>query len=106
MLPVQGDKYIISNSIDIINNNEIQDDENIQRWFKQKTNLPQKVQLQIGARVIFLNNSEYKHGICNRSIGIITDIDTEMQKVIKSGITDILIRKYTGTSKSKAISNY
>ncbi|RHZ48729.1 hypothetical protein Glove_543g90 [Diversispora epigaea] len=42
MLPIQHNEYVISNSIDIINNNEIQDDENIQRWTKQKINLPQK----------------------------------------------------------------
>ncbi|RHZ68383.1 hypothetical protein Glove_295g45 [Diversispora epigaea] len=47
-----------------------------------------KVRLQVGARVMFLNNSEYKYG----SIGII--IDTFC---IKGGITDISIRKHTAS---------
>ena len=46
-----------------------------QSEFKAKTNLPPTVRLQQGARVMFLNNSLMEDGICNGTIGIVTDID-------------------------------
>jgi hypothetical protein len=45
--------------------------------FKAKTNLPPIVRLQQGARVMFLNNSFMEYGICNGTIGIVTDMDDD-----------------------------
>ena len=60
MLPIKEEKYLISNSIDIINGKiqKTQDDDHIHPLIKQKTNLPATIHLQIGARIMFLNNSE------------------------------------------------
>ena len=52
-----------------------------QREFKSKTNLPTTVKLQQGARVMFLNNSLIEHGICNGTIGIVTDLDNNQRNV-------------------------
>jgi ATP-dependent exoDNAse (exonuclease V) alpha subunit len=101
MLPIQDNKLTISNSIDIINQ-EIQNNEYSNKLFKCKTNLPKKIQLQIGTKIMFLNNSEFQYGICNGTIGIITDLNMEAQTVrcafcIESKIVDIEIKKHTSS---------
>src|ERR1044071_3569127 len=68
--------------------------------FKPKTNLPSSVRLQPGARVMYLNNSLIEQGICNGTIGIITDIDLSNQSVrvafsIRGSIIDTTIYKQT-----------
>ena len=98
MLPIRNNKYLISNSIDIINGKIIQSDNHSNVLIKQKTNLPLIVHLQVGARVIFLNNSQYKYKICNGTIGIITDINIESQEVrcafyVQNAIVDIASKK-------------
>ncbi|RIA97548.1 hypothetical protein C1645_801748 [Glomus cerebriforme] len=80
LLPVENEKYLISNSIDIING-KVLNDKYTSALIKQKTNLPSTVYLQVGTRIMFLNNSQYKHKICNGTIGVITDIDIESQEV-------------------------
>ena len=50
------------------------------KLFKNKTNLPKILRAQNGARVMFLNNSQVKHKICNGKIGVITDVDVENMK--------------------------
>ena len=47
--------------------------------FKAFTNLPDEVDIRIGARVMFLDNSLIRLGISNGSIGIITEYDEEGQ---------------------------
>ena len=49
--------------------------------FKLKTNLPPSLRIQQGARVMFLNNSLIEKGICNGTIGIVTDFDKETLSV-------------------------
>src|SRR3990170_7453260 len=71
-----------------------------ERIFKNKTNLPSSVRLQPGARVMYLNNSLIEQGICNGTIGIITDIDLTNQSVrvafsIRGSIIDTTIYKQT-----------
>ena len=46
-----------------------------------KTNLPLTVRIQQGSRVMFLNNSLIENGICNRTIGVITDFDKDSRSV-------------------------
>ncbi|GES75088.1 AAA family ATPase [Rhizophagus clarus] len=83
MLPTEDDKHLISNSTDIVNG-KIQNNAHYSTLIKQQTNLPSTVRLQVGARVMFLNNSQYKHKIANETIGTITDIDIELQEVRSS----------------------
>ncbi|GES90273.1 Pif1-like helicase domain-containing protein [Rhizophagus clarus] len=79
-LPVENDKFLISYSKDLINGKE-QDHESSEYLMKYKTNLPSVVRLQIGCRVIFLNNKYIKKQICNGTIGIVTDINKEKETV-------------------------
>ena len=53
----------------------------MQSDFKLKTNLPPSLRIQQGARVMFLNNSSIEKGICNGTIGIVTDFDKETLSV-------------------------
>src|SRR6266540_6790702 len=51
---------------------------------------------------MFLNNSQYKYKICNRTIRIITDIDIELQEVrcvfyVQNAIVDIAVKKCTSS---------
>jgi len=52
-----------------------------QTEFKMKTNMPSTIRLQQGARVMYLNNSLSKDGICNGTIGIITDLNKQQPSV-------------------------
>ena len=79
-LPVENDKFLISEAIDFINGVQLSSEES-QPNFKQKTNLPSSVRLQQGARVMFLNNSLIELGICNGTIGVITDLEKDTPSV-------------------------
>ncbi|RHZ48045.1 hypothetical protein Glove_562g6 [Diversispora epigaea] len=97
MLPIQNDKYIISDVEDVINE-RLQDYECSDKLFKGKTNLPKRLETRIGAKIMFLNNSEYKHKMCKGTLGVNTDINKETQEIkcafcIKGGIVDIKITK-------------
>ena len=48
---------------------------------KKYTNLPVEVRLQPGARVMFLNNDMINDGICNGTIGIVTNVDRQTMQV-------------------------
>ncbi|GBB97346.1 hypothetical protein RclHR1_29720001 [Rhizophagus clarus] len=79
-LSVKNDKFLILYSKDLINGKE-QDHESSEYLMKYKTNLPSVVKLQIGCRVMFLNNKYIKKQICNGTIGIVTDINKEKETV-------------------------
>ena len=69
---------------------------------KAKTNLPTVVRLQQGARDMFLNNSLIEHGICNGTIGIVTDLDNNQTNIqvafcIRGAIVHKWITKQTAT---------
>jgi ATP-dependent exoDNAse (exonuclease V) alpha subunit len=101
MLPIQNDKYLISNSVDIING-QIQNDAYYSSLIKRQTNLPPTIRLQVGARVMFLNNSQYRYKISNGTIGIVTDINLESQEIrcafcVQNAIVDIVVKKYTSS---------
>jgi len=57
-------------AVDLIDNEPVSLDTS-SRSFKHYTNLPDRLIIAIGARVMFLNNSLFQHGICNGSIGVI-----------------------------------
>jgi len=80
MLPVNADKYLIAESIDFVEGKRIPP-EHIQSQFKLKTNMPPTVRLQQGARVMYLNNSLINDGICNGTIGVITDVNKQQPSV-------------------------
>ncbi len=51
---------------------------------------------------MFLNNFQYKQKICNGTIGIITDINIELQEVrcvfyVQNAIVDIAVKKCTSS---------
>ncbi|CAG8697656.1 36997_t:CDS:2, partial [Racocetra persica] len=45
------------------------------------TNLSTAVRIQPGARVIFLNNTQHKDHIANSTMGIVTDIDLDLEPI-------------------------
>ncbi|GBC06018.1 hypothetical protein RclHR1_06570002 [Rhizophagus clarus] len=68
--------------------------------FKPKTNLPLSVRLQPGARVMYLNNSLISHGICNGTIGVVTDVNptegyARIAFSVRGSIIDIDIYRQT-----------
>ena len=94
-LPIENNKYLISYSKDIING-EVQEHGTSEYLMKYKTNLSSVVRLQIGCRVMFLNNKHINKQICNGTIGILTDVDKDREIVrvafcIARGIIDIEI---------------
>ena len=101
MLPVEEDKFLINEAVDTIDNKhmELLDTQNL---FKNKTNLPSVVRLQQGARVMYLNNKLIDKGICNGTIGVVTDLDISRGIVrvafcIHGGLVDIAVSKDTAT---------
>ncbi|CAG8759853.1 2589_t:CDS:2, partial [Ambispora leptoticha] len=68
MISTQENKFMISNSIDIVNNNLLYNDKSMLCEFKIKTNLPEKIRIQPGIRVMFLTNSQHQHRIANGAI--------------------------------------
>ena len=75
-LPMDTEGFLISEAVDFIQGIRISPDQS-QAEFKSKTNFPPTVRLQPGARVMFLNNSLIKEGICNGTIGVVTDVNCE-----------------------------
>ena len=69
------------------------------KHFRRYTNLPDTIQIQKGARVMFLNNTLYDNGICNGSIGIIIKIHNEESIDVafptKNGLCYITVNKTT-----------
>jgi len=68
-----------------------------ERTFKSKTNLPPSVQLQQGAKVMYLNNSKSDLNIYNGTIGVITDVSIESNLVrvsfsVLNGIINIDVK--------------
>ena len=98
-LPVENEKYMISKAIDYIN--DIEQPINLtQPDFKLKTNLLPLIRIQQGARVMYLNNSLIEKGICNGTVGIITDFDRNTLSIkvafcIHSGIVHHWISRQT-----------
>ncbi len=68
------------------------------RLFRSKTNLPDTVQLQPGARVMYLNNTLFERGICNGTVGIIQDVRTSRQVRIAFPVMTGLIEVIVGLS--------
>ena len=73
-LPVEDEKSFVSKALDFQNGTQILSQQS-QQEFKSKTNLPLSVRLQQEARVMYLNNSLINEGICNGTIGVITDLN-------------------------------
>ena len=80
ILPINNDKYLLAESIDFLEGKRISP-KLVQTEFKLKTNMPTTIRLQQGARVMYLNNSLMKDGICNGTIGVITDINKQQPSV-------------------------
>jgi len=101
MLPVNENKFLISTATDFISEQQYDPDDS-QRLFKQKTNLPNHLRLQQGARVMYLKNDLMKQNICNGTVGIVTDINLDALEVkiafsVKGGIVNIGIKRETAT---------
>ncbi|CAG8847218.1 23980_t:CDS:1, partial [Gigaspora margarita] len=98
MIPTQKNKFMISNCIDIVNN-QICDDNLKLNDFKNKTNLPKTIRIQLDARVMFLNNFQYQYRIANGTIGVVTDLDLNSALVyvsfcIEGAIINISFSKF------------
>ncbi|CAG8673997.1 9059_t:CDS:2 [Cetraspora pellucida] len=66
-IPTHEDKILISESIDIVDG-QIYSSNSRNCDFANNTNLTNTIRIQPEARVMFLNNSQYKHGIANGAI--------------------------------------
>ena len=95
-LPVSENKFLISQAVDFMNSVQ-QDPSFSDHMFKPKTNLPLSVCLQPDAHVMYLNNSLISHGICNGTVGVVTDVNhlDECVRVAKGSIIDIDVYKHT-----------
>src|SRR4051812_18841778 len=85
-------------SVDFVNNeqwNRIQ----TEKAFMHYTNYPVELVLSVGTRVMFLNNTQFKHGLYNGSIGIIMKIcnqeTVEVAFPLANGIKTFAIQKDT-----------
>src|SRR6266511_1319785 len=90
---------MISDAVDKING-EVMSVDGSDHLFKDKTNLPSSVRMQIGARVMYLNNSQMQHNVCNGTIGIITDVDVDSEQVrvafsSHSSLVDAVVSRIT-----------
>lgn len=99
MLPVTENKFLINSAIDFIDNQQY-DPNDSQKLFKNKTNFPNYLRLQQGARVMYLKNDLMDKNICNGTVGIVVDIDLENLEVriifsVVGGMVDIVIKKET-----------
>jgi ATP-dependent exoDNAse (exonuclease V) alpha subunit len=74
------DDILLSIAIDKVNN-EVWSSEHAQRMFKQHTNLPVKARLQTGARVMYLTNDMINQGVCNGTIGIVTNVIQQTEQI-------------------------
>ena len=87
---------MISEAVDCVDGKIVDDD--YEHLIKNKTNFPKLLRLQLGAKVMFLNNSQIQYQICNGTVGIVTDIDVENNNVrvafsVCSAIVDMVISK-------------
>ena len=80
LLPVDINKYLLAEAIDFVEGKRVLP-KDTQTEFKTKTNMPPVIRLQQGARVMYLNNSLSKDGICNGTIGIVTDLNKQQPSV-------------------------
>ncbi|CAB4377354.1 unnamed protein product [Rhizophagus irregularis] len=99
LLPVPDNKFLISRAVDVVNSVQW-DPSSSESMFKPKTNLPLSVRLQPGARVMYLNNSLISHGICNGTIGVVTDVIpledyARIAFSVRGSLVDIDIYKHT-----------
>jgi ATP-dependent exoDNAse (exonuclease V) alpha subunit len=85
-------------SIDFVNNEQwslYQAD----KIFMHHTNYPSELNLAVGVRVMYLNNNQFKHGLYNGSIGIITKIfnqeNVEVAFPLNDGIKIFHVKKDT-----------
>ena len=74
------DDILISTAVNKVNN-EDWNSKYSQHMFKQHTNLPVRVRLQPGARVMYLMNDMISKGICNGTIGVVTQIESQTQHI-------------------------
>ena len=85
-------------SVDSVNN-EHWDRFQTEKAFMHHTNYPVELVLSVGSRVMFLNNTQFKHGLYNGSIGVIMKIcDQESVEVafpLADGIKTFAIQKDT-----------
>jgi len=73
-LPSPGMKNSIAT--DYINEQELLSGE-ANKSFKRLSNLPDWLQIAVGARVMFLNNTLFNSGVCNGSMGVILTINAD-----------------------------
>lgn len=97
--PACEDKILISDCIDIIDGHICPNNLRY-REFTSKTNLPNTIRIQPGTRVMYLNNSQYRYGIANGTIGIVTDLDLQTALIyvsfcIEGAIINVSFTKYT-----------
>ena len=66
-LPLGEESFgpFVSAAADTINHNIFNQNQSEEFHFNHYTNLPKHVNLQEGAKVMFLNNKLFDHGICN-----------------------------------------
>jgi len=98
-LPVPNNQFLLSQASDFVSSAPW-DRSLCNKMFKPKTNLPPYVRLQPGARVMYLNNSFIDHGICNGTMGLITDVNPSEPNVrvafsTRGSIIDLDIHKQT-----------
>ena len=89
---------IVSKSVDTLDFEMLTED-NLCVQFKNLTNLPESVYLQVGARVMFLNNKLFDESICNGTIGVVTrmidDENVEVTFPTLTSISKIIVQKET-----------
>ena len=93
-----NEESFTSTSIDFVNN-EQWNLHQAEKTFMHHTNYPSELTLTIGVRVMYLNNNQFKHGLYNGSIGIVTKIfDQESVEVafpLNDGIKIFHVKKDT-----------
>jgi ATP-dependent DNA helicase PIF1 len=85
-------------SIDFVNNKQW-DKFQAEKAFMHHTNYPVELVLSVGTRVMYLNNTQFKHGLYNGSIGIVMKIcnqeNIEVAFPLADGIKTFTIQKDT-----------
>lgn len=84
-------------SIDFVNN-EQWDRSQTEKAFMHHTNYPVELILSVGTRVMYLNNTQFKHGLYNGSIGIVMKIHHDQESIevaspLINGIKTFTIKK-------------
>lgn len=99
LLPVPPNNFLLSQASDFVISDQW-DPSYSRHMFKSKTNLPNFVRLQPGVRVMYLNNSLVEYGICNGTIGIVTNVNQAEQCIrvafsVRESIIYIDVYKHT-----------